>query len=149
MFNKKILIFGIGFVGASLSFVLAKKHKVYVYDIDDKKVKKVMNGEMPVYDSYAEKLNISGHKIQASSKLNDYKELNADYAIISIPTDYNEELGDFKTTDLDTCIESISDLKIATVIKSTVPIGYTAKCKKSFRFNFNALTRIFKRRGAQ
>ena len=49
---RQIVVFGAGYVGLSLSLLLAQKNKVLIFDIDDKKVTKINNGESPIKDDF-------------------------------------------------------------------------------------------------
>lgn len=124
-----ITVVGMGYVGMSLSVLLARKHKVVMLDVLQHKVDEVNAGRSTVRDleiehyMNAEKLNL---KATLDPQLA-YK--NSDYVIIATPTDYRPDTHFFDTASVEHVVKNIMAINpLATmVIKSTVPVGFTAK----------------------
>lgn len=134
---KKIAVVGCGYVGLSLSILLAQNHMVTVIDNVSEKIDKINSGISTVKDEDIEyylrtkPLYLSA-SLDASSI---YKE--ADFVIVAVPTDYDSELDYFDCSNIDSVVEkvlSVSD-KAVIVIKSTVPIGYTERLRQRFETN--------------
>ncbi|MBF7042288.1 nucleotide sugar dehydrogenase [Campylobacter volucris] len=133
----KISIVGIGYVGLSNAILLAQKHKIFMLDIDRDKVFKINNKENILQDNLIEEyLKYKTLNIKASTE----KEVvykDADYIIIAIPTNYDEHLNCFDTSDIEKVISDILQINLTAtiIIKSTIPIGYTDKLKNKFNYN--------------
>lgn len=131
----KITVVGIGYVGASISALLAKHNDVICLDIDKKKIDAINNLVSPIQDHDIqhyfdkEKLNIRA----TANKKDAYK--NADFIIICAPTDFDDSTEKFDTNILETIIKDTQEVcnDSLLVIKSTVPIGFTLKMKKLYK----------------
>lgn len=132
MEKKKIAVAGAGYVGLSLAVLLAQKNEVYLYDISEEKTEMIRRGISPVRDRELE-------EYLASKKLNlnavsDAKTAFAGsvFIIVAVPTDYEEKTGRFNTS----AVESVLSLaekyapEAFSVIRSTVPVGYTSSVRK-------------------
>ena len=131
--RKNIAVFGLGYVGTSLSVLLAKNNNVYGIDIDNTKVETLNKGLSPIVDEHiSEYLNEEELSLKAFSKLSEIN-CNIDYFIIATPTTYDEDLKTFNTSSIEEISKEISRLqrKSTVVIKSTVPIGFTNAIQKS------------------
>ncbi|MCQ2752573.1 MAG: nucleotide sugar dehydrogenase [Coriobacteriales bacterium] len=125
---------GLGYVGLAMACLLAQKNKVFAYDIDTNKLEKISNGISPIQDDYIEEylknkdlnLNLCDNLSNAIA--------NSNYAIIATPTDYNEQKNFFDTHLVDNVIDDVLTInpKTTIVIKSTVPVGYTAQTQKKY-----------------
>ena len=116
----QITVVGAGYVGLSLATLLGQKHEVIVLDIDEEKVAKVNSRISPVQDVYLEKF-FAERKLNLTATVDTaiaYKD--AEYVIITTPTNYEDETNSF---DNDHCIM---------IIKSTVPVGYTRSVRKKY-----------------
>ena len=131
--NKKISVFGLGYVGTSLAVLLSKNNHVTAIDIDEKKVALLNNRKSPVDDNHIDKylkenvLNLSATK--------NYKDCHdSDFIILAVPTSYSEISGSFDTSIVEGIVsECITINKNALiVIKSTVPIGFTDSLRTKF-----------------
>ena len=132
---KKIVVFGAGYVGLSLSLLLAQKNKVLTFDIDEKKVEKINNRESPIEDPFIKDfLRNIGINLHATSKREDAVK-NADYFIIATPTDYDPENNFFDTSSVESSVRDITSINkdANIVIKSTVPVGFTSKLKDDLK----------------
>ncbi len=128
-------IVGAGYVGLSLSILISKKYRVNLIDIDQNKVDKINNKIAPIKDADIEK-NLSSVKLNLDAS-SDYEKAftESDYVIISTPTNYDEQKSNFDTSSVEEVIKNATKFnnKIQIVIKSTIPIGFTAKMKKKFK----------------
>ena len=129
--NKKIAVFGAGYVGMSMSTLLAQKNEVVVYDIDEVKIKKINSRISTVEDEdITSYLSSSELNIRATKDYTDAID-KADFVIIATPTDYDVKTKLFNTESVEECIKIVNKLnkKALIIIKSTVPIGFTDKQK--------------------
>lgn len=131
----KITVVGSGYVGMSLSAMLAQHNEVNVLEIDAEKVKKINNRETTVADEDIE-LFLSKKALSLSATLDKkiaYK--NASFIIISTPTSYDSERNFFDTSSVDTVVEDALKLNdnALIIIKSTIPVGHTRILQKKFK----------------
>lgn len=133
----KIAIAGTGYVGLSLATLLAQKHEVVALDIIPEKVEQINHRISPITDEYIEKF-FSEKELNLHATL-DYQEAfaNADFIIISTPTNYDPEQNFFDTSSVEDIIKKAKSVKTnATIaIKSTIPVGYTEKIKREYTLN--------------
>jgi len=132
--QKKITVVGAGYVGMSLSVLLAQKNNVLVHDIDEQKVRTINSKQSTVHDLTIDKF-LSKNNLSLKATLNKkeaYKD--ADFIIIATPTDFDEQRHTFNTSSVEAVLKDV--LKISKdsliVIKSTVPVGYTEHLRKKF-----------------
>ena len=125
----KITVVGSGYVGMSLAVLLARQHDVIVLDIDIARVNRINDGLSTITDP-----DISERLAQFDLSLDatldpDLAYRLADYIIVATPTDYNSETNYFDTRSVDATVEAASQANDTAVIvvKSTVPVGHTAK----------------------
>ncbi len=124
----KVTVIGAGYVGMSLSVLFSKKHDVTLYDIDDEKISLIQQNKSPVKDADLEDaMNKKQLSINVTSSKNKAFNLPSDFYIIATPTDYDEELGAFNTSSVESVIDAIlaKNLSGLIIIKSTVPVGFT------------------------
>jgi UDPglucose 6-dehydrogenase len=123
----KIAVAGMGYVGLSISVLLAKKHKVVVRDISPEKVAKLLRKEAPFVDRELQELLASG-ALDLTATL-DAREAyeGAEYVVIATPTDYDPKTNVFDTSSVEAAIAEVTAINptATIVIKSTVPVGYT------------------------
>ena len=131
----KIAIAGTGYVGMSLATLLSQKHEVYAYDIVPKKVEMINNRISPIKDKEIEDF-FKNKKLNLKAT-NNYKEafIDAEYIIVSTPTNYDDEKNFFDTSSVEDIIEKILAMDISTtiVIKSTIPVGYIKSIRKKYK----------------
>ena len=137
----KIAVAGTGYVGLSLATLLSQNNEVVALDIVPEKVDMLNKFISPIQDEYIEKY-FNEHK-SGQRQLNfratlDYKDAfaDADYVIISTPTNYDDQRNFFDTSSVEDIIEkvlSMNNPKTTMVIKSTIPVGYVDSIKKKYR----------------
>ena len=142
--NKKIAIAGIGYVGLSLAVLLAQKNEVVAIDILSEKIEKLNNYISPLEDQYIEKYLMDakhGARKLSLKAMIDGREAyrNSDFVIIATPTNYDVERNYFDTSAVESVIESVlyaskgQEKQPVIVIKSTIPVGYTASVQEKFK----------------
>ena len=130
----KIAVAGTGYVGLSLATLLSEKNDVVALDIIPEKVEMINNRISPIQDEYIEKY-FKEKKLNLKATL-DYKEAfkDADFVIISTPTNYDPEKNYFDTSSVEDIITKVKSMKIDTmmVVKSTVPVGFIKAMKEKY-----------------
>lgn len=125
----KIAIAGTGYVGLSNAVLLSQHNTVYAVDIVEEKVKLINQGKSPIVDPEIEEyLASEEHKLDLTATTDAasaYKD--ADYVIISTPTNYDSEKNFFDTSSVESVINQVMEYNpnAIMVIKSTIPVGFT------------------------
>ena len=130
----KIAVAGTGYVGLSIATLLSQNHEVMAVDIIPEKVEKINKRISPIQDEYIEKylkekdLNLTA-TLDAEAAYKD-----ADFVVIAAPTNYDSKKNFFDTSAVEAVIKLVIEYNpdAIMVIKSTIPVGYTASIREKF-----------------
>jgi UDPglucose 6-dehydrogenase len=127
----KIAVAGLGYVGLSNAVVLAQHHQVWAVDLDQARVDMVNRGESPLVD-----LELTDYLARGSLDLTATTDAKAAYAgakfvVVATPTDYDPESNYFDTSSVESVIKTVRQVNPTAVIiiKSTIPVGFTARMR--------------------
>lgn len=132
--DLKIAVAGTGYVGLSIATLLAQHHEVVAVDIVHEKVELINNKKSPIQDDYIEKylaekdLNLTA-TLDAESAYKD-----ADFVVIATPTNYDSKKNFFDTSAVEAVIQLVIKYNpdAIMVIKSTIPVGFTAHVREKY-----------------
>lgn len=130
----KIVVVGGGYVGLSNAALLAQHHCVVVMDINEAKIEQLKNRTSPIKDDLLQSF-IDEQPLDLTPALADKKHyLDADYIIIATPTNYDADTDGFDTSSVDSVIADVTNEnpKASIIVKSTVPVGFTASRRDKF-----------------
>ena len=130
----KIAVAGTGYVGLSIATLLSQNHEVMAVDIVPEKVEKINKRISPIQDEYIEKY-LKEKELKLTATLDAeaaYK--NADFVVIAAPTNYDSKKNFFDTSAVEAVIKLVIEYNpdAIMVIKSTIPVGYTASIREKF-----------------
>ena len=131
---KNITVYGAGYVGLSIATLLARHHHVTLVDVIPEKVKMVNQRISPIQDEYIEK-HFARAKLDLTATLDSSSACKgAEFVVIAAPTNYNPKKNYFDTSSVENVIETVlnSNPDTMMVIKSTIPVGYTASVRKKY-----------------
>lgn len=129
----KIAVAGTGYVGLSLSVLLAQNHEVTAVDIVPKKVEMINRRESPIQDEYIEQY-LRKKELHLTATLDSRKAYaDAQIVIVAAPTNYDSKENYFDTSAVEAVIELAHECnpEAVIVIKSTIPVGYTESIRKN------------------
>ena len=134
MKNYKIAVAGTGYVGLSIATLLSQHHQVTAVDIVPEKVELINNRKSPIQDDYIEKY-LAEKELNLTATL-DAKAAyaDADFVVIAAPTNYDSHTQHFDTSAVEAVIKLVMEYNpnAIMVIKSTIPVGYTASVREKF-----------------
>ena len=130
----RIAVAGTGYVGLSIATLLAQHNEVMAVDIVPEKVDMINRRQSPIQDEYIEKY-LAEKELHLTATLDAkaaYKE--AEYVVIAAPTNYDPHRNYFDTSAVENVIETVLGVNpnAIMVIKSTVPVGYTASIREKY-----------------
>ena len=132
--NYTIAVAGTGYVGLSNSILLAQNNKVFAVDIIESKVELINSGKSPIADREIEEYLAEKNLDLTATTDAETAYRNADFVIISTPTDYDTEKNYFNTNSVESVIELVMKVNPSAVmvVKSTVPVGFTEGMKAKY-----------------
>src|SRR5690554_354704 len=147
----KIAVVGTGYVGLSNAVLLAQHNRVVALDLDVNKVELINQGVSPIVDKeiqlYLSKLKQSTSTTTGLTASLDKRlaYAGADYVLVATPTDYDPKTNYFDTSSVETVIADVAEInpQATIIIKSTVPVGFTAELQEKFTTEDSKLTIIF------
>lgn len=133
--QMKIVVAGTGYVGLSLAVLLSQHHEVTAVDIQPEKVAMINARRSPIIDQditdYLEQKDLRLHAALDGSQA--FKD--ADYVIVSTPTNYDPKMNYFDTSSVEEVIQKVTTCNpnAVIVIKSTVPVGFTKEISEKYQ----------------
>ena len=132
--NLKIAVAGTGYVGLSIATLLSQHHEVWAVDIIPEKVDLINRRKSPIQDEYIEKY-LAEKPLNLTATLDAEKAYTgADFVVIAAPTNYDSKTQHFDTSAVEAVIKLVMQYNpdAIMVIKSTIPVGYTASVREKF-----------------
>jgi UDPglucose 6-dehydrogenase len=132
--DLKIAVAGTGYVGLSIATLLSQHHKVTAVDIVSEKVELINNKKSPIQDDYIEKY-LAEKDLDLTATLNaEEAYTDADFVVIAAPTNYDSKKNFFDTSAVESVIKLVIEYnpEAIMVIKSTIPVGYTASIREKY-----------------
>lgn len=132
----KIAVAGTGYVGLSISVLLAQHNKVTAVDIISEKVEMINRKKSPIQDDYIEKY-LTEKELNLTATLDgEAAYRDAEFVVIAAPTNYDSKKNFFDTSAVEDVIKLVirCNPKAVIIIKSTVPVGFTASIQKKYNF---------------
>lgn len=132
--KRNIAVAGTGYVGLSISVLLAQHNKVTAVDIIPEKVEMINNRQSPIQDEYIEKY-FAEKELDLTATLDEEAAYqDADFVVIAAPTNYDSQKNFFDTSAVEAVIQLVMKYcpDAIMVIKSTVPVGFTASVREKY-----------------
>lgn len=129
-----IAVAGTGYVGLSIATLLAQHHRVVAVDIIPEKVEKINRRQSPIQDEYIEKY-LAEKELDLTATLDaEAAYRDADFVVIAAPTNYDSKKNYFDTSAVEAVIELVirANPDAIMVIKSTIPVGFTAMAREKY-----------------
>lgn len=130
----KIAVAGTGYVGLSLATLLSQKNEVIAVDIIPEKIDLINRGISPIQDTEISNF-LANKQLNLKATINGKEAYRlADFVIIATPTNYDTETNHFDTSAVESVIQDVLEVnsKAMMIIKSTIPVGFTAHVKEKY-----------------
>ena len=133
----KIAVAGTGYVGLSIATLLSQNHEVMAVDIIPEKVNLINQRESPIQDEYIEKYLVQKDLKLTATLDAEAAYRNADFVVIAAPTNYDSKKNFFDTSAVEAVIKLVMQYNpnAIMVIKSTIPVGFTAAVREKYHCN--------------
>ena len=131
---SKITVVGTGYVGLSNAMLFAEKHEVTALDIDKHRVNLLQQLKSPIQDELIEQY-LTKKNIHFKVTMDQHEAYAmADFIIVATPTNYDESTNYFDTSSIEQVLAYLSEIqsKSIIIIKSTIPVGFTAKMQNQY-----------------
>ena len=130
----KIAVAGTGYVGLSIAILLSQHHKVYVVDIIPERVEMLNQRKSPIQDEYIEKYLAEKNLDLTATWDAKTAYSGVDFVVIATPTNYDSNRKYFDTSSVEAVIKLVIECNPSAImiIKSTIPVGYTASVREKF-----------------
>jgi UDPglucose 6-dehydrogenase len=130
--TRTVCVVGTSYVGLSLAVLLARHHDVVAYDIDERRIEMLRDRRSPISDpDIEERLASSDLRLRVTTDKHEaYAE--ADFVVVATPTNYDERTNFFDTSTVEQVVGDVVEINpdATAVIKSTVPVGFTAALRE-------------------
>ena len=135
--NKSIAVAGTGYVGLSISVLLAQHNHVVAVDIIPEKIALINQKKSPIQDEYIEKYLSEKELDLTATSDGESAYAEADFVVVATPTNYDSRKNHFDTSAVEAVLSLVTRVNPAAtiVIKSTIPVGYTESIRKKFHNN--------------
>lgn len=132
--SHRIAVAGTGYVGLSMAVLLSQHNHVVAVDVLKEKVDKINRHESPIVDKEIQEFLISKDLDLTATLDGDSAYKDAEFVIISTPTNYDEKLNYFDTSSVESVIKQVIAVNpdAIMIIKSTVPVGFTASVREKY-----------------
>lgn len=133
--KTKITVVGSGYVGMSLSVLLAQHNEVTVLDIDEERVDRINNRLSTVADAEIESFLVKKSLSLTATLDKEVAYKSASFIVVATPTNYDSESNCFDTISVDTTVKDVLSLNFnaPVIIKSTIPVGHTRSLQEKFK----------------
>ena len=145
----KVVVVGLGYVGASIAVLLAKQHEVVAVDVQASRVDALNNRLPPIQDNELESaLKADGLNLSATLDTKSAYQ-GADYIVVATPTNFDPATNQFDTSSVEAVIANVLAInpEATIIIKSTIPVGFTNKVRAKFNTNRIIFSPEFLREG--
>ncbi len=130
----RIVVVGMGYVGMASAVLLAQRHEVVAVDINADRIAQIAAGRSPIVDpDISDFLAIKQLNLSATTELVEALP-GADFVIVATPTDYDPDTQFFNTSTVESVLRTVAENAPGTtaVVKSTIPVGFTARVRQDF-----------------
>ncbi len=130
--SAHIAVVGTGYVGLSIAVLLAQRHQVVCFDIDEARVEGLRAGRSPIVDAELEQMLAGGDLDLSFTTDKERAYPGARFVVIATPTDYDPSTNYFNTSSVDGVIRDVTRLApdAVMVVKSTIPVGYVLEARE-------------------